>query len=134
MEYLTFEADPANNNLFQNVIDARYWTSTPYRDFIDPCIYYPNYDVPCTLEPDNGDRTDFYWQWTFVGSPLIPEPYKTTLRKGNSRYAWPVRDGDVLGAVPVPAAVYLFGSGLLGLFAFIRRSHCAVAITRGVFG
>lgn len=29
--------------------------------------------------------------------------------------AWAVHDGDVAAAVPVPAAVWLFGSGLLGL-------------------
>jgi len=35
-------------------------------------------------------------------------------------YAWAVRDGDV-GVVPVPAAVWLFGSGLLGLVGMARR-------------
>ena len=34
--------------------------------------------------------------------------------------AWAVRDGDV-AAVPVPAAAWLFGSGLLGLIGFARR-------------
>lgn len=36
--------------------------------------------------------------------------------------AWAVRDGDV---VPVPAAVWLFGSGLIALFAGARRMHTA---------
>ena len=35
-------------------------------------------------------------------------------------YGWAVRDGDV-AAVPVPAAVWLFGSGLLGLVSVARR-------------
>jgi len=35
-------------------------------------------------------------------------------------YAWAVHDGDV-SAVPVPAAVWLFGSGLLGLVGIARR-------------
>ena len=35
-------------------------------------------------------------------------------------YAWAVRPGDV-AAVPVPAAVWLFGSGLLGLIGVARR-------------
>jgi hypothetical protein len=39
--------------------------------------------------------------------------------KGSSRYAWAVHDGNV-GVVPVPAAVWLFGSAL-GLLAWIRR-------------
>lgn len=34
-------------------------------------------------------------------------------------YAWAVRPGDV-GAVPVPAAAWLFGSGLLGLLGVAR--------------
>ena len=33
-------------------------------------------------------------------------------------YAWAVRDGDV---VPIPAAVWLFGSGLIVLAGFARR-------------
>jgi hypothetical protein len=36
-------------------------------------------------------------------------------------YAWAVYGGDV-AAVPVPAAVYLFGSGLLGLIGMARRT------------
>ena len=38
----------------------------------------------------------------------------------NTFYAWAVQSGDV-SAVPVPAAVWLFGSGLLGLVAVARR-------------
>lgn len=36
-------------------------------------------------------------------------------------FAWAVRDGDV-GAVPVPAAAWLLGSGMLGLIGFARRN------------
>ena len=35
-------------------------------------------------------------------------------------YAWAVHDGDV-SAVPVPPAIWLFGSGLIGLVGFYRR-------------
>lgn len=38
--------------------------------------------------------------------------------KEETYYAWAVRDGNV---VPVPAAVWLFGSGLLGLITVARR-------------
>jgi hypothetical protein len=44
--------------------------------------------------------------------------------KAKQLYAWAVRDGDVaapVSAVPVPAAVWLFGSGLLGLMGLKRR-------------
>jgi len=40
--------------------------------------------------------------------------------KDGNYYAWAVQSGDV-GAVPIPAAVWLFGSGLLGLVGFARR-------------
>lgn len=38
------------------------------------------------------------------------------------RYAWAVQTGDV-GVVPIPAAVWLFGSGLLGLLGLSRRKR-----------
>jgi hypothetical protein len=39
--------------------------------------------------------------------------------------AWAVADGDIAGAstIPVPAAVWLFGSGLIGLLGFAKRKH-----------
>jgi hypothetical protein len=96
MELLTYLHDPRTNPLFINVNATRYWTDTPYRDWIDPCIDYPAYDVPCTIRNDSGIRTDFYWQWGFTGFDGINGPaYKTTLRGTNNRYAWAVRDGDI---------------------------------------
>jgi len=38
------------------------------------------------------------------------------------KYAWAVQSGDV-SAVPIPAAAWLFGSGLLGLLAVARRKN-----------
>jgi hypothetical protein len=37
-------------------------------------------------------------------------------------YSWAVHAGNV-GAVPVPAAVWLFGSGLIGLLGLVRRKR-----------
>lgn len=37
-----------------------------------------------------------------------------------NHYVWAVRDGDVT-VVPLPAAVWLFGSGLIGLVGFAKR-------------
>ncbi len=42
--------------------------------------------------------------------------------KNNQSYAWAVRPGDV-AAVPVPGAVWLFGSGLMGLLSFTRKKN-----------
>ena len=109
MERLTAAGDPWNNPLFVNVGNTRYWTATPYRDGIDPCIYYPDYDVPCNISGDTGVRTGFYWQWGFQGFDGFNGPaYKTTLAGGNSRYAWAVRDGDV-GAPPLPGDINFDG-------------------------
>lgn len=44
--------------------------------------------------------------------------------KGVQLGVWAVRSGDV-SAVPVPAAVWLFGSGLLGLGGMVRRKKAA---------
>ena len=41
-----------------------------------------------------------------------------------SMYGWAVRSGDV-SAVPVPAGIWLFGSGLLGLIGISRRQRTA---------
>ena len=40
--------------------------------------------------------------------------------QGSSLYSWAVHAGNV-GAVPIPAAVWLFGSGLIGLLGLARR-------------
>ena len=40
--------------------------------------------------------------------------------KGFQSFAWAVHPGDI-SAVPVPGAIWLFGSGLLGLFGINRR-------------
>ncbi len=44
--------------------------------------------------------------------------------KGANNFAWAVQSGDV-SAVPVPAAVWLFVSGLLGLIGFSKRKKTA---------
>jgi hypothetical protein len=44
----------------------------------------------------------------------------TYYNKASSYYGWAVRDGDV-STVPVPAAAWLFGSGLIGLVGVSRR-------------
>ena len=126
--------------------ETRYWTATPYRDAdengvrdgvgIDPCIFYPaGYDVACNLPNDNGRRIGFYWQWSFVGDPSVngPEltvPYKTTLAGGNIRYAWAVRTGGSSTTVPLPASIWLVGSGLISVFGISSRRGKGVTDAR----
>ena len=80
-----------NTGPFGNFIGSYYWTSTPYA---------PN--------PSSA------W-YTFLGSGLQNVNAKTL-----TFYAWAVHDGDI-SAVPIPAAIGLFGSGLIGLIGVARR-------------
>lgn len=48
-----------------------------------------------------------------------------TLNKSGLLFAWAAQSGDV-SAVPVPAAVWLFGSGLLGLVGVARRKSANI--------
>jgi len=56
---------------------------------------------------------DYWWKFGFVQGDQNGEFWNTNL------YAWAVHDGDI-GTVPVPATLYLFGSGLLGLVGVAR--------------
>jgi hypothetical protein len=82
---------------FTNLQYAYYWSGTEYA-------------------PD----TDLAWSFFFV-SGLQDEGNKA----GSAFYALAVRDGDIANVVPVPAAVWLFVSGLLGLFGMARRKRAA---------
>ena len=79
---------------------------------------------------------DSYWTGTGEGSLsqlynwifIMENGIKSTARSGgwepqlNNMYVWAVHDGDV-GAtvVPIPAALWLFVSGLIGLVSMSRR-------------
>ena len=82
----------ANYNLFSNVQNSVYWSSSEYAPFPD-------------------------YAWYF----LTPYGYQGNYFKGNQFYAWAVRPGDV-AAVPLPGAVWLFLSGLIGLMSVKRRN------------
>ncbi len=83
----------ANYNLFSNVQDSLYWSSSEY-----------------TLDPR--------FAWYFVNH----QGYQYDLNKYFQVYAWAVHVGDVT-AVPLPGVVWLFGSAMLGLMGFNRRGN-----------
>jgi hypothetical protein len=84
---------PAQRNFFNLPTSGYYWSVTEYSP--DPTIAY---------------------QFRFnFGQQTIN--YKTL---SNGTYAWAVRDGDS-APVPIPAAVWLFGTGLLALFGVRRK-------------
>ena len=76
--------------LFTNVRSGSYWSGTEYAPL-----------------------TSFAWVFNFYYGP------QDSYHKLNIHYAWAVRDGDV-AAVPLPAAVWLFGSALMGLLGMRR--------------
>ena len=82
----------SNYSLFSNIKSVAYWSATEYA----PGIY--------------GGA------WLF----LINYGNQNYYGKATSLYGWAVHSGDV-STVPVPAAVWLFGSGLLGLIGVARR-------------
>lgn len=77
---------------FDNVQDFYYWSGTEY-------------------------SADLAWRFSFAtGDQSLQDPSSINFKY----YAWAVNDGDI-GFVPVPAAAWLFMSGLIGLVAFARR-------------
>lgn len=57
-----------------------------------------------------GDSYSLWYSWSFLESPGVFEPTRYLLHL----------EGTVQSAVPVPAAAWLFGSGLLGLLGVAR--------------
>jgi len=86
--------DPSNTGPFSNIQqDDFYWSSTVYAN-------------------------DYYaWRFSFYYGIQDFEAKDSSFK---TNYAWAVQSGDV-SAVPVPAAAWLFGSGLLGLIGIARR-------------
>ncbi len=78
---------------FSNIKSFVYWSATEY--------------APNTINA-----------WRFNMS----NGFQTNSNKNDSFIGWAVQSGDV-SAVPVPAAAWLFGSGLLGLVGVARRKN-----------
>ncbi len=105
MFYTNMQGSPGNSilvasdpndylSLFENLQSQAYWSGTEYA---------PNTDrVAWGFSTGGGHQFDDF--------------------KYYHSYAWAVRSGDV-SAVPVPAAVWLFGSGLIGLLGVARRKR-----------
>lgn len=80
-----------NAGLFDNLQNFLYWT-----------------DIELATNTDKA--------WAFYNDT----GYQNDLKKISNYFSWAVRDGDV-SAVPVPAAVWLFGSALIGLVGLRRK-------------
>ena len=77
--------------------------------------------------PFSNLQSNYYWSATEY-APVTGNAWlfgmisgdSNNINKAQSFFAWAVHSGDV-SAVPVPAAAWLFGSGLLGLVGMARR-------------
>ncbi|PCJ83805.1 MAG: hypothetical protein COA54_14955 [Thiotrichaceae bacterium] len=82
--------------------------------------------------PFSNIQSHFYWSGTEF-APVTGSAWgfqfgnggQSTRNKVNDLFAWAVQSGDV-SAVPVPAAAWLFGSGLLGLVGVARRKSANI--------
>ncbi|OGI54878.1 MAG: hypothetical protein A3E57_03205 [Candidatus Muproteobacteria bacterium RIFCSPHIGHO2_12_FULL_60_33] len=88
-----------NTGPFSNVQSFSYWSATEYAPYTNLAWVFNTY---------NGYQDALIKDYDFI-------------------YAWAVHSGDVgASTVPVPAAAWLFGSGLVGLIGFARRKKRAV--------
>ena len=83
-----------NTGPFANLFGSNYWSGTEY--VLDPVNKAWNFNMGTTTQGNTSKASTFN--------------------------AWAVQSGDVF-AVPVPAAAWLFASGLVGLIAVARRRH-----------
>lgn len=64
--------------------------------------------------------------WLGISLETNTEGYQTTDSKGSDNaYSWAVHDGGI-GALPITAAGWLFGSGKVGLVGIARRKTLTV--------
>ena len=102
-------------NLFYNVLGGSAFNSITTTN-------NTNYDL------FNNVQAGLYWSET--GIPTTDLVFTFNMLDGNQTvnfkpftggiYAWAVQSGDI-STVPVPASIWLFGSGLIGLIGLARR-------------
>ena len=109
------------------VIDCSTASEVDCRDNEYGYMYYRNGVTSSSPSPFTNVQSGAYWSGT-DGPSIFMDAWFFTLSDGyqdwdledHNLYAWAVRAGDV-APVPVPAAVWLFGSGLVGLVGMARR-------------
>jgi hypothetical protein len=94
-------------------------------------LYWVEGITAATPWPFSNIHSDFYWSeteydddnaWDFGFNQYGYQSISDKVEYDN--YAWAVHSSDI-AAVPVPAAVWLFGSGLMGLFSLARKKKTA---------
>ena len=113
-------------HMFYNTLGDKGYCN-PSTSTVGSCVEQAGYGLSNTGPFSNVQL--FYWSATEVALDAS-NVWSFAFGFGDQRYyektnglvAWAVRSGDVgASTVPVPAAVWLFGSGLLGLIGAARR-------------
>ena len=68
---------------------------------------------------DTGSDSTNRWSFSFVTGVQA-----TSQADDDGLFAWAVRTGDV-GVIPIPAGIWLFGSGLLGIIGIAGSKKAA---------
>jgi len=114
------------------LVDCSTVTESVCRDNEYGYMFYQNGVTKSTAGPFSGIESQDYWSSTiYAPSPANAWDFNfingdhnwTGIGPGTSLFAWAVADGDVLltPTVPLPAAFWLFGSGLVGLISIAKR-------------
>lgn len=122
-------------HLFYNTLGNKAWCD-PTTSTVSSCSVsqgYQGLDWGLTnAGPFSNIQSNYYWSATeYVPAPFYNAWYfnfghgnqNHNFLKSSTFYAWAVRTGDVGAAavVPIPAAAWQFGSGLLGLIGVSRK-------------
>ncbi len=111
------------------VVDCATASEFDCRDNELAYMFYQNGVNTSTSSPFNNLSSAFYWSETIAQASNPLRVWIFEFENGfllgdgqelDTHAAWAVYDGNI-SAVPVPAAVWLFGSGLLGLVGMARR-------------
>jgi len=113
-------------HLYYNTLGDKGYCN-PTTSTVSSCVTQSGYGLSNTGPFSNVVQSSLYWSDTEY-APLTTAAWEFDTYSGNqgrlgkiySSYAWAVHSGDVgvatsASTVPIPAAAWLFGSGLLGL-------------------
>jgi hypothetical protein len=127
--YSDWRLPSANLNLDSTIVDCDTAPELACRDNEYGYMFFQNGVTPSSPDLFTKLQAEGYWSSTesdsttaeafFFGGGLVG--ITTPFLKTNNAFAWAVRDDDVAAAVvPVPAAVWLFGSAL-AMLGWMRR-------------
>jgi hypothetical protein len=95
-------------------------------------LYWEEGIRAATPSPFSGISSAFYWSGTESGTTnawrfRFADALQGAAAKTSTSDAWAVYSGDVNAAVvPIPAAIWLFSTGLLGLIGICKRNKAAL--------